>query len=169
MANVLFATWDGGGNVAPALETAGALARLGDRVRFLGRPSQRGAIESAGFGFEPYRKPGAWTAVGDRNLMQNSVAFLGVLTNRGFGDDLLASVGSIPTDVVVIDCLLYGPTAEGRRKSGAPLRGPHALLVRCSQPGDGQQMRLSPSAIPDRRYPKILDCPIALARNRRFL
>jgi UDP:flavonoid glycosyltransferase YjiC (YdhE family) len=109
MANVLFVTWDGGGNVAPALEIACALTRLGDRVRFLGQPSQREAIQSAGFDFESYRSPGAWTATGERNLLQNSLAFLGVLTNRSFGDDLLASVGRTPTDLVVVDCLLYGP------------------------------------------------------------
>lgn len=109
MTNVLLVTWDGGGNVVPALEIAGALARSGDRVRFLGQTSQREAIQGAGFDFESYRSPGAWTATGKRNLVQNSLAFLGVLTNRGFGDDLLASVEGTPTDVVVIDCLLYGP------------------------------------------------------------
>ena len=62
MANLFFVTWDGGGNVAPALEIAGALVRRGDRVRFLGQPSQRETILGAGFEFESYRNPGAWTA-----------------------------------------------------------------------------------------------------------
>ena len=109
MANLLFVTWDGGGNVAPALEIAGALVQRGDRVRFLGQPSQGEAIRNAGFNFEAYRNPGAWTATGDGGGAQSARAFLGVLTNRGFGEDVLASAERTPTDIIVIDCLLYGP------------------------------------------------------------
>jgi UDP:flavonoid glycosyltransferase YjiC (YdhE family) len=109
MANLLFVTWDGGGNVAPAVEIAGALVRRGDRVRFLGQPSQSEAIRRAGFDVESYRKPGAWTATAEGGGAQNATAFLGVLTNRGFGEDVLASVERTPTDLIVVDCLLYGP------------------------------------------------------------
>jgi UDP:flavonoid glycosyltransferase YjiC (YdhE family) len=65
MPTLLFVTWDGGGNVAPALEIARALVQRGDRVRFLGQPSQRAIIRGAGFDFESYRNPGAWTATKD--------------------------------------------------------------------------------------------------------
>jgi UDP:flavonoid glycosyltransferase YjiC (YdhE family) len=109
MPTLLFVTWDGGGNVAPALEIARALVQRGDRVRFLGQPSQRATIRGAGFDFESYRNPGAWTATKDGGGAQSAKAFLGVLTNRGFGEDVLASVERTATDIVVIDCLLYGP------------------------------------------------------------
>ncbi|GAB3046298.1 hypothetical protein GCM10027052_31240 [Parafrigoribacterium mesophilum] len=115
MVNLLFVTWDGGGNVAPALEIAAALVRRGDRVRFLGQPSQRETIRAAGFDFESYRNPGAWTATADGGGAQSATAFLGVLTNRSFGEDMLASVERAATDIIVIDCLLYGPLKAAER------------------------------------------------------
>ena len=58
MNNVLFVTWDGGGNVPPALGIAAELKRRGNAVRFLGHPSQRQAIEAAGFTVEEFQAPG---------------------------------------------------------------------------------------------------------------
>lgn len=54
MADVLFVTWDGGGNVPPALGLAAELERRGHAVRFLGHPQQRAGVTGAGFGFTPY-------------------------------------------------------------------------------------------------------------------
>ena len=51
---ILFVTWDGGGNVPPALGIATELATRGHRVRFLGHAANRGAVEAAGFEHEAY-------------------------------------------------------------------------------------------------------------------
>lgn len=48
MANILFVTWDGGGNLPPALGIATELQRRGDTVRFLGHAQQRNVIENGG-------------------------------------------------------------------------------------------------------------------------
>ncbi len=56
MANILFVTWDGGGNLPPALGIAAELRDRGEQVRFLGHQQQREAIESAGLRFEPYQQ-----------------------------------------------------------------------------------------------------------------
>jgi UDP:flavonoid glycosyltransferase YjiC (YdhE family) len=56
MTGILFVTWDGGGNVPPALEIAREVTARGASARFLGHESQRIAIESAGFPFEAYRQ-----------------------------------------------------------------------------------------------------------------
>jgi hypothetical protein len=46
MAELVFVTWDGGGNVPPALGLAGELVRRGHHVRFLGhqRQSRGGSV-----------------------------------------------------------------------------------------------------------------------------
>lgn len=124
MAEVLFVTWDGGGNVSPALEMARELAARGDHVRFLGQASQSESVSKAGFEFESYRRPGRWTATRECTALQSSLAFLQVLTNRGFGSDLLSSIERTHTDLVVIDCLLDGALLAAGK---AGIR--HAILV----------------------------------------
>lgn len=62
MAGFLFVTWDGGGNVPPAIGIATELQHRGDTVRFLGQEQQRAAIEGAGLRFEAYSRPPAWSA-----------------------------------------------------------------------------------------------------------
>ena len=108
MPSILFVTWDGGGNVPPALAIAKELQRGGASVRFLGHARQRPLIEDAGFPFEQYSAPGSWTATDKRSGLQNVTGFLGVLCGRSLGADTLASIAATPTDVVVVDCLLFG-------------------------------------------------------------
>ena len=53
MAEILFVTWDGGGNVPPALGIAGELAARGHSVRFVGHARQRASLEASGFEVAP--------------------------------------------------------------------------------------------------------------------
>lgn len=124
MSRVLFVTWDGGGNVAPAVLIARELRDRGHEVGFLGQAAQRAEIEAAGFGFAAYGRPGPWTAAGRRNAITNAIGFLRLLTGRSLGEDLLGEVEEHPADLVVIDCLLYGVLDAASR---AAL--PHAVLV----------------------------------------
>ena len=48
MAEILFVTWDGGGNVPPAVGIAEELAARGHRVRFMGHARQAPSFASAG-------------------------------------------------------------------------------------------------------------------------
>lgn len=124
MSEILFVTWDGGGNIAPALEIAKELQRRGQRVRFLGQKQQRESLERAGFEFSAYTRPGSWTATGRRGPLKNAAGFLKLVTGRSLGRDLLAEVKATPTDIVIIDCLLFGALDAAAR---AGLR--HAVLV----------------------------------------
>jgi UDP:flavonoid glycosyltransferase YjiC (YdhE family) len=124
MSRVLFVTWDGGGNVAPAELIAGELRRRGHDVRFLGQAQQRERIEALGFGFAAYSRPGPWTAVGTRNAVTNAVGFLRLLAGRSLGRDLLADLAAHPADLVVVDCLLFGALHAAVRSGVA-----HAVLV----------------------------------------
>ena len=49
MSSILFVTWDGGGNVPPAIALARELDGRGHQVRFLGHASQVAALTAAGF------------------------------------------------------------------------------------------------------------------------
>jgi UDP:flavonoid glycosyltransferase YjiC (YdhE family) len=122
--SILFVTWDGGGNVPPALAIARELQGRGAAVRFLGHARQRQMIESAGFPFEQYSNPGSWTATDRRSGLQNVTGFLAVLCGRSLGADALASIAVTPTDVVVVDCLLFG-VLDALDRTGVP----RAVLV----------------------------------------
>ncbi len=108
MAHILFVTWDGGGNVGPAVEIAKELARRGDTVRFLGQSQQRESLERHGFTFAAFSAAGPWAAIGKRGGLKNAAGFLRLLTSRGIGRDVLANAAATPTDLVVIDCILFG-------------------------------------------------------------
>jgi UDP:flavonoid glycosyltransferase YjiC (YdhE family) len=108
MAEVLFVTWDGGGNVPPALAIAGELTARGHAVRFVGHPRQRPSLESAGVEVAPSRHARSFSAL-DANSPLALVAMFG---DRGLGRDVLDALADRPADVVVVDCLLFGVMAE---------------------------------------------------------
>ncbi len=115
MAEILFVTWDGGGNVPPALGIAGELSARGHEVRFVGHPSQRASLEAAGVGVAPSRHARAFSAL-DVNSPLTLMATFG---DRGLGRDVLDALADRPADVVVVDCMLFGVMAELAR-AGRP-------------------------------------------------
>jgi UDP:flavonoid glycosyltransferase YjiC (YdhE family) len=115
MASILFVTWDGGGNLPPALGIAAELKRRGHSVRFLGHERQRDAIEADGFGFEPYQHAREWSAAAPNSGFKGALNILGVFADRGPGKDLVASIAREPADLVVIDCLLFGALEAAER------------------------------------------------------
>ena len=48
MSRIRFVTWDGGGNLGPALAIARELARRGPRAAFLGHDTPRGKPQEPG-------------------------------------------------------------------------------------------------------------------------
>jgi UDP:flavonoid glycosyltransferase YjiC (YdhE family) len=115
MARILFVTWDGGGNLPPALGIARELQRRGEWVRFLGHPQQRSAVEGAEFRFEPYMHARPWSAIAPLAGLKAAAAFSAMFTDRGPGQDLLAAVAREPADVVVIDCMVLGALQAAQR------------------------------------------------------
>lgn len=108
MARILFVTWDGGGNLPPALGIARELQQRGHHVHFLGHPLQRCQIAPAGFPFEPYRRARPWNSTTEHRGATGLFASLSVFTDPGPSRDLLDSLDREPADLVVIDCLLLG-------------------------------------------------------------
>jgi UDP:flavonoid glycosyltransferase YjiC (YdhE family) len=151
MSEIVVVTWDGGGNVPPALAIAGELASRGHRIRVLGHRTQRAAIEEAGFtavAVEHAREFSAGGTHTDREL----VATFG---DRGMGRDLLAELARHPADLVLVDTLSFG-ALEAVRASGTRyavlehfydtylqglLRGPLGLALRARGMRPGRAVR----------------------------
>ena len=127
MTDPLFITWDGGGNLPPALGIAAELARRGGSARFLGHASQRAAVESAGFPFEAIRS-GDYDSAAPRGTVSGVAALTGIFADRTIGAQAVEAVRRDGADVVVVDCLLGG-AAEVVRASGVPVVSlVHSLL-----------------------------------------
>lgn len=116
MSTFVFVTWNGGGNLTPALGIARALGERRHRVAFLGEETQRGRIEAAGFAFTAYTPHPDWDgappqtpAERQRLLMRN------IWMNEGLADDLTAVLARSPADMVVVDCMLAGILANSSR------------------------------------------------------
>lgn len=104
MAELLFVTWDGGGNVPPAVGIARELVARGHVVRFLGHETQRDLLEGAGFAFTAYPTAAPFSAV-ESNPPTRMMA---LFSDRRMGADTLAELERRPAEVVVVDCLLAG-------------------------------------------------------------
>lgn len=108
----LFVTWDGGGNLPPAIGMAQDLMANGHSVRFLGHRSQRATIELAGFPFRAFERSPDYDAnvhVTPEELMP--FFFDHIMFEPLMAADLETEMDRIPTDGVVVDCMLPAPLA----------------------------------------------------------
>lgn len=110
MAEILFVTWDGGGNVSPALGIGHELRARGHRVRFLGHPAQSESLSVAGMEVLPSHHARAFSGVEP----QSPLSLIAAFGDRGMGRDLLAAVADRPAGLVVVDCLMFGALDAAR-------------------------------------------------------
>ncbi len=104
MSDILFVTWDGGGNVPPALGIGRELRSRGHHVRFLGHDSQREALSSAGFTVERPRHAQTF----DNRSDYTALRMMSLFGDRGLGRDLVEIMSRRPADLVVVDALAFG-------------------------------------------------------------
>lgn len=98
MSTILIATWDGGGNVPPALALGQELQARGHSVKVMAHSGQGETVTRAGLDFRPYRVAREFSA---HNLLQPPVMI------AMFGDEAMASeVAQEPADLVIVDCFL---------------------------------------------------------------
>lgn len=110
MTRVLLVTWDGGGNLPPAIGIARELVRRGDRVRVLGHAVQRGAIEAAGLEFRPIVQGRDYVSAQPRGTVDGVLGLVALFADSGIAADARALLAEEPADVIVVDCLLWGAT-----------------------------------------------------------
>lgn len=140
MSDILFVTWDGGGNVPPALGIAHELVRRGHAVRFVGHRRQADRFAREGLPFAAY--PTAHDF--DVAHPKPPLGVLKVFTDRALGRDVVTELATRPADLVVVDCYLFAAMAALKeagipyvtlehsldRSLRAAARGPLGLLVR---------------------------------------
>ncbi|MEY2469487.1 MAG: hypothetical protein QOF21_2185 [Actinomycetota bacterium] len=115
MSNVLVITWDGGGNVPPALGIAAELQQRGHRVRVMGHSVQHAHVTGKGLDFTAFHTARPFTAVDKSTLID----YLGVFGDLAMGRDVVEEMRREPADLLVIDCILFG-AMEAVAAQGVP-------------------------------------------------
>jgi MGT family glycosyltransferase len=111
-----FVTWDGGGNLPPAVGIAQALIARGNEVRFLGYIPQRTAIESRGLAFCALPRSGNFDLYDNRPPEQRLPAIIrNVWACPEHLEDIPDALAAHPTDVLIADFLMQGALAQARR------------------------------------------------------
>jgi MGT family glycosyltransferase len=125
MSTFVFVTWNGGGNVTPALGIARALVEHRHTVAFLGEETQRGRIEAAGFAFTTFTRRPDWGGTPPQTPAERQRLLMRTIwMNEDLADDLTAVLARSPADMVVVDCMLAGILANSSR-----FEVPTAVLV----------------------------------------
>ncbi|MET0736064.1 MAG: glycosyltransferase [Microbacterium sp.] len=106
MSRILLVTWDGGGNVPPALGLAAELADRGHEVAILGHPAQRAAIEGAGVPAFAYRELPPWNPRRAQGSVGFALGYLRLLADGRFGREVRDAVAQYRPDAIVVDALL---------------------------------------------------------------
>ena len=104
MSTVTFVTWDGAGNVPPALAVAAELQARGHIVDVLGHDSLATAAAAAGVPFSSFPNARQWDAA----RPAGPIAMLRMIGDRTMGRDAVAHARRHQADLVVVDCLLFG-------------------------------------------------------------
>lgn len=116
MTRFTFVTWDGGGNVPPAVGIAQELVARGNEVRFLGYLPQRTAIEARGLPFSVLSRSGNFDLYEERVPELRLPAIIrNVWACPQHLDDIPDDLAAHPADVLVIDFLMQGALAQARR------------------------------------------------------
>src|SRR5450759_3941798 len=116
MTRFTFVTWDGGGNVPPAVGIAQELIARGNDVRFLGYLPQQAAIEARGLAFSALPRSGSSDLYGERAPEQRLAAIIrNVWACPEHLEDIPDALAANPADVLVIDFLMQGALAQARR------------------------------------------------------
>jgi MGT family glycosyltransferase len=131
MTRFTFLTWDGGGNLPPAVGIAQELVARGHAVRFLGYLSQREAIEARGMAFSALLRSGTFDLYGERAPEERLPAIIrNVWACPEHLIDIPDALATHPADVLVVDFLMQGALAQAR---GADI--PVAVLAHSSIAG----------------------------------
>lgn len=112
MTRFAFATWDGGGNLPPAVGIAQELASRGHQVEFIGYEVQRRGFEERGFAFSALRRSGHFDIYGGADPAQRLPGLIRhVWACDEHLEDICDAVRDTAADVVIIDFSMNGALA----------------------------------------------------------
>jgi UDP:flavonoid glycosyltransferase YjiC (YdhE family) len=112
MTSFAFVTWDGGGNVGPAIGIAQALVAAGHRSHFLGYETQRQRIESQGLGFSALERSGGFNVHAQAADQRVAALLRNVWACPEHLMDIPAALARDPADLLVVDFLMQGALAS---------------------------------------------------------
>ena len=102
-ARFLITTWDGGGNVPPAVALGVRLRRRGHRVRLMGSRSLEGVAAEAGLDWSSHTRQPEWPP--GVPLDADSDRLVELWNGRAAAEDFADELQANPVDVLVADCL----------------------------------------------------------------
>lgn len=101
----LIISWDGGGNVPPALNLGARLVQQGHRVRLLGWESMKSRAAIVGLEFKTYPSVPPWPSGVTLQQAWKERA-IPALLGQGTRDDIRAEIEDFSPDVLVVDCMI---------------------------------------------------------------
>jgi MGT family glycosyltransferase len=120
MTRFAFITWDGGGNVPPAVGLAQELTGRGHDVVFIGYEIQRGNFERRGLPFIALRESGRFDIYATTEPAQRIAGLIShVWACAEHLDEVPDALRETSADVLVVDFLMQGAIASATR-SGVP-------------------------------------------------
>ena len=121
MTRFAFVTWDGGGNVSPAVGIAQGLVARGHDVVFIGYEVQRKRFEKRRLPFVALRRTGGFDIYATSDPGQRITGLMAnVWANPEHLDDIPDALAATSSDVVVVDFSMQGALASAIR-STAPM------------------------------------------------
>ena len=128
MSRFAFVTWDGGGNVPPAVGVAQELVSRGHDVVFIGYDVQRAYFEARRLPFVTLPRSGHFDTYA---LSDPTRRIPGLMANVWAApehlDDVPDTIATTSADVVIVDFTMHGALVAGHRTFD-PIRGSGALL-----------------------------------------
>src|SRR5450759_2334729 len=131
MTRFAFVTWDGGGNVTPAVGMAQELVSRGHDVVFIGYEVQRKRFEGKGLKFVALRRSGQFDIYGASDPAERIAGLTAnVWACPEHLDDIPDAVAATSADVLVVDFSMHGALAAATK-----LAIPVAVLAHSSIAG----------------------------------
>jgi MGT family glycosyltransferase len=115
MARFLFVTWDGGGNMSPAIGIAQELALRGHSVVFAGYETQRTRFEEQGFIFHTLRRSGSFSPYETHQIAERIPFTAHVWACPAHLDDIPDALEETAADALIIDFMMQGALTAARR------------------------------------------------------
>jgi MGT family glycosyltransferase len=122
MVRYLIVTWDGAGNLVPTLAIARNLVEAGHDVRILGHGTIRGRAVELGARFTSLAQPEDWDQMDDPDDFAAEIELLmdQLCFSNAIASDVAAELDREPTDVVMVDCMLFS-ALNVAQASGLPV------------------------------------------------